>query len=760
MLRTPAAILLLAALAGAEVPASASVRPPAAPAEPGNAPASVAPASVAPEHRPWLDRQRSPEERARRALAAMTFGEKIGLLHAPSPLDRRNPSGESSIPAAALIPSAGFVPGVPRLGIPMLTETDASLGVVNPAGLRPGDRATAFASGLALAASFDVELARRIGVAIGEEAHAKGFNVLLGGGMDLTRDPRNGRNFEYLGEDPLLAGLLAGAAVSGTQSVHVLSTLKHFALNANETNRTTLDARIERGALRESDLLAFEVAIERGHPGSIMCAYNAVNGAPACGNAWLLSEVLKKDWRYPGWVMSDWGATHGVADALAGLDQESGEQQDPVVWFNRPLAAAVEAGGVPRARIDDMALRILRAMFTVGLIDDPPVRGGPIDEARHDALALEEAREGIVLLRNEHLLPLARDLKRIAVIGGDADLGVMSGGGSAEVLPSNGPYVQIPAGPHGERVRHWTEILDPSPPLRSIERAAPGSAVRFDDGRFPESAAALAAQCDVALVFVTRHEAEGYDDADVELSASQNALIRAVAAANARTVVILETGNPVALPWLDAVPAVLSAWFPGQEGGRAIAEVLFGEVNPSGRLPMSFLRSSADFVRPELPNLGAEPGTPVSIDYTEGAQVGYRGERMRDVIPLFAFGSGLSYTSFEYRDLTVRGGRTVQAQFEVRNTGERSGVDVPQLYLTASPGGPLVRLLAFERVALAPGEARTLVLRADPRWLAHFDEGRRAWVIEGGRYRLALGHSSMSLSLSGETGIVAQRLPP
>jgi beta-glucosidase len=729
------------------------------------APAAAPPASetrVAPDaRRPWLDARRPAAERARLALAAMTLEEEIGLLHAPSPLDRRNPAGETGVSASALIPSAGFVQGVPRLGIPMLTETDASLGVVNPAGLRPGDRATAFAAGLALASSFDVALAARIGRAIGEEAHAKGFNVLLGGGMDLARDPRNGRNFEYLGEDPLLAGLLAGAAVSGTQSAHVISTLKHYVLNANETNRTTLDARIERAALRESDLLAFEVAIERGRPGSIMCAYNLVNGAYSCGNEWLLDEVLKRDWRYPGWVMSDWGATHGVEDALAGLDQESGEQQDPVVWFNRPLAAAVAAGRVPRARIDDMALRIVRAMFEVGVVDDPPVRGAPIDTAGHAALALEEAREGVVLLKNEGgVLPLSAAIKRIAVIGGDADLGVMSGGGSAEVLPSNGEYVQIPAGPHGERVRHYTEILDPSPPVRAIERAVPGAQVRFDPGRFPESAAALAGPCDVALVFVTRHEAEGYDDADMELSASQNALIRAVAAANPRTIVILETGNPVAMPWIDSVAGVLEAWFPGQEGGRAIAEVLTGTVNPSGRLPITFWRSSADLMRPTLPNLGAAPDARVSIDYTESAEVGYRGQAARRVVPLFAFGSGLSYTHFEYGSLEVRGGRTLEARFEVRNVGARAGADVPQLYLTSAAGRPVLRLVAFERVALGAGESREVLLKADPRWLGHFDEPRRRWVVPGGRYRVVLGHSAADLSSGGEAVIVAGSLPP
>lgn len=721
----------------------------------------AAAAPTAAPDRPWLDPMRSPDERARLACAAMTLEEKIQLLHAPSPLDRKNPSGETDVPASELLPSAGFVAGVPRLGIPRLTETDASLGVVNPAGLRDGDRATAFPATLALAATFDPSLAERQGAAIGQEAWAQGFNVLLGGGMDLTRDPRNGRNFEYLGEDPLLAGLMAGAAVRGTQSQFVISTLKHYVLNANERNRTTLDARIERAALRESDLLAFELAIEQARPGAIMCAYNRVNGAYACGNAWLLDEVLKRDWHYPGWVMSDWGATHGVADAIAGLDQESGEQQDPQVWFHRPLLDAVASGGVPQERIDDMVRRILRSMFAVGVVEHLPQRGAPIDYTAHAALALEVARKGIVLLKNAHgLLPLDAHLKRIAVIGGDADLGVMSGGGSAQVLPANGSYVEIPVGSHGERLRHRTQILDPSPPLTAIERAAPQAEVRFDVGLFPEFAAALAQRSDVALVFVTRQEAEGCDDANMELTASQNALIQAVAAANPRTVVVLETGNPVTMPWIDHVAGVLAAWYPGQEGGGAISDVLFGRVNPSGRLPISFWRHARDFVRPTLPNLEAEPGRPVHIDYNEGAAVGYRGYRARNVTPLFAFGAGESYTRFEYRALSVEGGRTLQARLEVRNAGSRAGADVPQLYLVSAAGTALPRLLAFQRVDLAAGESRTIELTADPRWLGHFDETQRAWVVPAGVYRVAVGRSSTDLTLQGEGSVLAQRLPP
>jgi beta-glucosidase len=306
--------------------------------------------------------------------------------------------------------------------------------------------------------------------------------------MDLTRDPRNGRNFEYLGEDPLLAGILAGEEVRGTQDQHVIATLKHFALNANETNRTTLDARIERAALRESDLLAFEIAVERGHPGSVMCAYNRVNSDYACGNHWLLIDVLKTDWHYPGWVMSDWGAVHGVDDAANGLDQESGAQLDTLEYFGMPLKTAVLDGAIPIARLDDMVHRILRSMFAVGIVDHPPVKED-VDYAAHGKLALDIARKGIVLLKNDgDLLPLAQDGKKIAIIGGYANAGVLSGGGSAQVLPSNGAFIRVPIG--GATPNWLDEVLDPSAPLDAIKSTAPRSIVRYDAGAFPARAAA------------------------------------------------------------------------------------------------------------------------------------------------------------------------------------------------------------------------------------------------------------------------------
>jgi beta-glucosidase len=700
---------------------------------------------------PWLDPHRSPDARAALAVAAMTLDEKIGLLHGPMALTWVSRDGTTpKIPPEA-IPAAGYVPGVPRLGIPALFETDASLGVANPNGVRPDDVATAMPAGLVLASTFDPSLAYESGALVGAEAHAKGFNVLLGGGVNLTRDPRNGRNFEYLGEDPWLAGMLDGEAIRGTQDQHVISTIKHFALNANETNRQYLDARIDRTALRESDLLAFEIAIERGKPGSVMCAYNKVNADYSCGNHWLLTDVLKGDWHYPGWVMSDWGAVHGVADASQGLDQQSGEQLDKAVFFDAPLKAAVADGSIPAARVDDMVRRILRSMFAVGIIEHPPLKA-QIDYAAHRAVALDVARKGIVLLKNDaNLLPLIRAYKKIAVIGGYANSGVLSGGGSAQVMPSNTPFLRVPT---GGIVPNWIDpIYDPPSPLDAIQKAAPNSSVVYDSGAYPAGAAAVASSADLVIVFAVRHEMEGFDVPGLDLPDGQDAMIAAVAAANPHTVVVLETGNPVAMPWLAQVPAVLAAWYPGQEGAQAIADILFGSVNPSGRLPITFARSSADLVRPALPNLGAEPRVPVHVEYTEGSDVGYRGYAARGVTPLFAFGFGLSYTHFDYRNLEAVGGKTLTVKFEVRNSGTVKGADVPQVYLTSAAGKRVLRLIGFQRVELNPGERRMIALTADSRVLGYFDTERGQWRVKRGTYQLKVGRSAADVVLSGEASL-------
>jgi beta-glucosidase len=689
-----------------------------------------------------------PDTRARSVEAQMTDEERFTLLHGIMALPLK-----AGTPASELggIYSAGYIAGVPRLGIPALHETDASLGVTNPFGARGNDFATALPAGLALAASFNPELARSAGAMVGNEARAKGFNVLLGGGMDLVRDPRNGRNFEYLSEDPLLSGVLAGEEVIGAQSQGVVSTVKHYALNANETHRHALDARIDPGALRGSDLLAFQIAIERGKPGSVMCAYNKVNGEYACGNGALQDEVLKGAWHYPGWIMSDWGAVYAAGYEHHGLDQESGSQLDPQVWFDGPLQADLAAGRFSHARLSDMVRRILRSLYAAGA--DRPTASASIDFAAHNEVALETERQGIVLLKNEGLLPLASSAHNIAVIGGHANLGVLAGGGSSVVTPPGGFKVTIPLGGEGQmadwRVEHYSGLA----PLSELQKLLPQARVRFDPGQYPATAAAAARQADVAIVFVTKYEMEGYDSPDLTLPNGQDAVVAAVAAANPNTIVVLETGNPIAMPWRDRVKGIVAAWYPGQAGGQAIAEALTGKINPSGRLPVTFPASTADLPRPDPPGFGTPEEEPLAVDYTEGADVGYRWFAKQARTPLYPFGYGLSYTRFSYSDLRVRGQSDVTATFVVRNDGDRPGADAPQLYLTSIGGAKVLRLLGFQRVMLGPGETRQVELHVDSRLLASFDAKARRWRIAGGRYGVALAKYAGGEGVSAEVSL-------
>ena len=692
--------------------------------------------------------QPSPDQRARDTEAQMTDDERFALVHGVIALPVNGPM---PAPPGGLY-GAGYVPGVPRLGIPALHETDVTLGVTNPSNLRTGDVATALPASLMLGATFDPSLARRSGAVIGAEARAHGFNVLLGGGMNLARDPRNGRNFEYVSEDPLLSGVIAAETVIGAQSAGVIGTVKHFALNANETNRSTVDAVIGEAALRESDLLAFEIAIERSQPGAVMCAYNRVNGDYSCGNDYLLNKVLKGAWGYKGWVMSDWGAVHDASYAVTGLDQQSGEQLDGQVWFDKPLAAELAAGRLPHARLSDMVRRILRSIYASGIARPAPA----VDLAKHRRTALEVARAGIVLLKNDGVLPLAAGTRTIAVIGGRANVGVISGGGSSQVTPIGGYAATIPRGGEADGVAWSAETYAPSAPLEELRKLMPKAQLAFDPGLYPVAAAALAKRSDLAIVFVTKHEVEGFDSPDLSLPEGQDAVIAAVAAANPRTIVVLETGNPIAMPWKDGVKAIVAAFYPGQAGGQAIAEVLTGIVNPSGRLPITFPASVADTPRPELPGFGTPDGTPTRIDYSEGSDVGYRWFARTGRKPLYAFGHGLSYTRFSYAQLQATGGQTPTISFTVRNDGDRAGSDVPQVYLTSLAGVKTERLIGFQRVTLKPGETRRVTLVADPRLLASYDTALHRWRIAGGRYALALSRAADAPVLATEVTLAGR----
>ncbi|MDB5433973.1 MAG: glycosyl hydrolase [Phenylobacterium sp.] len=706
---------------------------------------------------PWTNPKLSPDRRADLVIDKMSLDEQIALLHGQFPtfMGKRPPG---------VVQSAGYVPGLPRLGIPAITESDASLGVANAG--RKDDDATPLPSGVALAAAWDPKTAFASGAMIGKQARQKGFNVLLAGGVNLLRDPRNGRNFEYLGEDPLLAGTLAGQAIKGIQSNHIVSTIKHFAINDQETGRMVLSAEIDEAAFRESDLLAFEIAIETGQPGSVMCAYNRVGGTYACENPFLLTDVLRTDWHWPGWVMSDWGAVHGVAAAKAGLDQESGQQLDKKVYFDAPLKEAVQSGEVPAARVREMTHRYLRSLFAAGLVDHPLQPGG-LDTAADSAVAGHAAEQGIVLLKNSKgLLPLAAGARRIAVIGGHADVGVISGGGSSQVIPLGSAAFPKPKGAPA-----WGggEVYHPSAPLAAIKARAAKAEVTFNDGADPAAAAALGKSADVVVLFATQWSTEGMDIA-MKLDGAQDALIAAVAAANPKTVVVLETAGPVLMPWRDQAGAILEAWYPGARGGEAIAKVLFGEVDPQGRLPMTFPASEAQLPRPVLP--GADQAAveaitpagpapkPFDVRYTEGSDVGYRSYAKSGDKPLYPFGYGLAYTSFRYSGLKVAGGKTLTASFTVTNTGARAGTDTPQLYLTAGPKRRQQRLIGWSKVTLKPGESRQVTVAAPQRMLADWDVKAHGWRLDGGAYRVAIGPDAATAALKGSATVTAASLKP
>ena len=709
----------------------------------------------------WRDPTLAPEIRAHAALQAMSRQEKLSLVHARYGLQPRDGK-----PMGA-IGSAGYAPGVPRLGIPPLQESDAGLGIANPAGLDRLDEVTPLPSTLALGATFDPALAWQGGAMIGGEARAAGFDVLLAGGANLTRDPRGGRNFEYIGEDPLLTGRMVGDTIAGVQSQGVISTIKHFALNDQETGRIVMSADLGDRAARESDLFAFELALEIGHPGAVMTSYNRVNGIYASQNPALIS-ILKSDWHYPGWVMSDWGAVHDtVPAALAGLDQESGEEFDDEPYFGQPLADALDRGEVPPARLDDMVLRQLRSIFATGIVDHPPHQIGA-ERLAEDARVAETIEDnGIVLLRNEgNALPLSGGARRLVIVGAHADRGVLSGGGSSQVTPK-GAFSLIKEQPVG--VTSGLKFYLPSAPLAAIRALAPDAQVDFVAGDDHAAAAEAARGADAVVVFAEQWNAESRDAPDMSLPSGQDDMIARVAAANPRTIVVLETGDPVAMPWLDKVAGVLEAWYPGARGGEAIADVLFGHVNPSGRLPITFPRDVAQLPRPAMLDSRTTQGSPgapykprFDVDYgIEGADVGYKWDLRRTISPLFPFGFGLSFTRFAETGLEVRakGGRLV-ASLEVDNVGARDGTDTPQIYVESADHHFQRRLAGFTRVTLAPGERRQVTMTIDPRLLACFDEAKHRWIIAPGRVLVSARPDALAAGPQVAVALPAASFPP
>lgn len=682
-------------------------------------------------------------QRAQKLVARMTEDEKFAWLSGPMAIPLTD-----ELKAQGAIGSAAFYPGIPRLGIPAMQQADASLGISNIGGVRPGDHATGLPSSLLLGATFNRQLAHDSGALVGREARAKGFNVQLAGGANLIREPRGGRNFEYISEDPLLTGVLAGHAVAGIQAQGVVSTVKHFVANGQETGRVMVSANLAEAALRESDLLAFQIAIEVGKPGAVMPGYNLVNGDYASENAFLLQQVLKDEWGYPGWVMSDWGATHSTVKAvLAGLDVQSGANLDDAHYFGQALRDAVRDGQVPQARIDDMVARILTGLISVGALDAESIdeRTQPIDFSEHKLIAQRQAEEGIVLLTNRNAtLPLPQRLGRLLIVGERADHGVLCGGGSSAVTPIGS--LQLP----GTSIMGMdvAKVIQPSSLVTAIEEESGARDVVFVGGTDRQQVMDAARKADAVIVFAQEWRSEGLDAVGLALPDDQDALIAAIAGVNPATIVVIQSGGPVTMPWRDNVAAILAAWYPGSGGGPAVAGVLFGRVNPSGRLPVTFPASEAQLPRPEQidpETTTSNPATPrkgaiIPLDYDiDGSDVGYRWFAREGHQPLFPFGFGLSYTTFELAGLRVGVDGRYTASVEVTNTGARTGAVVVQIYVARQGADGFVKRLAgFTKTTLAAGKRGSVEIDLEPRILARYQVGGDApgFAIESGLYRV------------------------
>ena len=681
-------------------------------------------------------------------LMQLTLDEKIDLVHGQGMPDWGKPMQHPELGDGG----AGFVLGVPRLGIPIIQMSDAAYGVRDSA--QNGRYSTALPSNLASAASWDPGVACAYGALIGRELRAQGYNMSLGGGVNLTREPRDGRTFEYMGEDPVLAGTMVGNRIKCEQAQHVIADIKHYAMNDQESGRDEVNVIADERAMRESDLLAFQIGIATGDPGAVMCAYNAVNGDYSCQNKYLLTDVLKKDWKFKGFVLSDWGGTHSTLQAsAAGLDNE--EPMDD--FYGQKLKDAVQAGTIPIEQLDDHVRRVLRSEFASGIVDHP-MQKSVVDVEAGFHTAQQIAEQSIVLLKDEqHVLPLdAGAVHSIAIIGPHADTGMISGGGSAQVDPP------------GSAAFQWNhQVWFPTSPLKAVSAKAPGASVRFDSGENPEAAAALASHSDVAIVFAYQWMSEGMDLPSLSLPDKQDRLIEQVAAANRRTIVVLETGTAVLMPWLDQVSGVVESWYAGTKGAEAVANVLFGDVNPSGKLPITFPCREADLPHPHIvtPPPGAQGAAAVmqtgeakptfSVEYSEGFEVGYKWYDAEHKPVLFPFGFGLSYTTYRYSDLQIEQGGTTTVSFTVKNTGSRAGEEIAEVYaqLPAAAGETPKRLVGWSKVPLNAGESRQVQVAVDPLYLSVYDVDLQKWRLVPGSYLFRVGGSSTELPLAKEMNI-------
>lgn len=720
----------------------------------------------------FKDPKQPVEKRVEALLAQMTEDEKFTFI-----------AGSSRV--------MGMQP-IPRLGIPEFLMTDAGMG-----GVEHGP-STAYPGGMGLAATWDVEQALRDGTSQGRDTRARGEQIILGPAMDLYRAPMCGRNFEYFGEDPLLSGNIAAAYVRGAQSQGIGVACKHFACNDQEPKRNSLNSVVDERTLRELDLKPFEICVKNGATG-FMCSYNPLNGVYTSANKWLLTDILKNEWGFKGLVMSDWGACHDTAtDANAGLDLEEPHAQ---FYTRQRLQPLVDNGTIPQAVIDDKVRRILRVAFELGWFDGPLKDTAiPLDDPASDAVALKGAEEGVTLLLNKgNILPFnSVAAHKVVVLGPNADPAVYGGGGSSHVgvfhavsvlagirnlLGANAEVTRIPyqgqgGNRGGNRNRNQPATPTPAPVLAPAGGPIPGIPDEFVD---QVRTADLAVVC---VGFNGQGQRDAYEgegtDRSYALPAGQEDLIKSVASLNPRTVVIVNAGGSVATAnWIDKVPVLIDAFYPGQEGGKAIAEILFGRTNPSGKLCFTWDKRWEDC--PSFGNYPLRENNFTSNTYKEGVFAGYRWYDAKNIEPLFPFGFGLSYTTFQFSDLKVSepdANGNITATATITNTGKMAGAEVAQLYVQppavqpqrwvdgpvfkpgdgapapmGDAGNPVVvtrpvhELKGFTRLELQPGESKTATITLNRSDLAYWDPNSKQWTVTPGAYVMWLGDSSRHLPL-------------
>jgi beta-glucosidase len=715
---------------------------------------------------PCLDPALPVERRIDDLLSRMTLEEKIGMVHA---------SGKFR---------AG---GVPRLGVPYLWTDDGPQGVREETlpdswevARRTDDYVTAMPVGINLAATWDSGLALAYGKVIGQEACARGKNVMLGPALNIMRTPLCGRNYDYFGEDPWLASRMTVGYVRGVQSEQTVACIKHFALNNQETSRGSVNVEVDERALREIYLPAFEAGVKEGGALSVMGAYNKFRGQYCCHNDYLLNQVLKKEWGFQGAVISDWGGTHDTREAaLCGLDlQMGGGTPYDECFLGRPFREGILKGDFPMSVLDVKVRRNLRMLYASGAVDGRS--RGSVNTPEHLAVCRQVAAEGIVLLKNATgLLPVdLSKYKSIAVIGGNAVLMFAPGRHSAgvkafhEVSALEGIVARVGGAANiqfSQGFRHpgirWGDRRD-NAGVRDSELV---SAASGEAGALAELAVRAARESDLVifiggLAHQSGQDDEGTDRPDLSLPEHQDELVVRLAEANPRIVVVLISGSPVLMPWLQKTPSVMQAWYGGSEAGNALASVLFGDVNPSGRLPCTYPKALGD----EPAHQGGRrtyPGENGTVHYDEGLLVGYRWFDAKNIEPLFPFGFGLSYTTFTYGNLKVTGdgGATAAVECEIANSGAREGAEVVQVYLqpkNARVMRPVKELKGFARINLKPGETGKVSVPLNGRSFACYSPEKKAWVAEAGEFGILVGASSRDVRLIGSYMLTGTTLVP